>query len=133
MCNIGECFNLVYDHHILWSLTVMFGSWLIRISNYSTTLGCTIVFIIQLCFLISEYLDPTELNLTMRRVDLDDLEEFPLVFTFCIRPGLNMTELKRVGYPDIDNYFWGTMSTSGDNDIGWDGKDSSLSPAGNSF
>ena len=110
----------------------MLGSWLVRISHYLATLGCTVIFITQLCFLIQEYLDPTELNMTMKRVNLGDLKEFPLVFKFCIRPGLNMTELNMEGYTNIDNYFWGLLSQE-DYDVGWDGKNSSLSPAGDYF
>ena len=60
---------------------------------------------------------------------LDQLGEFPLIFQICVRPGLNMTELKNFGYDDIDSYFWGIRG-SNDSDVGWDGKDASISPAG---
>ena len=100
------------------------------------TFGCFIVFVMQLGYLIPEYIEPTKLNRNTEIINVADLEEFPLVFKFCIRPGLNMTELKRAGYPDIDNYFWGTMHStldSWDPDVGWDGKNSSLSPAGDNL
>ena len=93
------------------------------------TFGCFIVFVIQLGYLIPEYIEPTKLNRNTEIINLADLEEFPLVFKFCIRPGLNMTELKRAGYPNIDNYFWDIIFAD-DTDVGWDGTDSSLSPAG---
>ena len=95
--------------------------------------GCFIVFVIQLGYLIPEYIEPTKLNRNTEIINLADLEEFPLVFKFCIRPGLNMTELKRAGYPNIDFYFWGIMHSAWDTDVGWDGKNSSLSPAGDNF
>ena len=91
------------------------------------------MFIIQLCNLIPEYVNPTELNLTMKKVNLNELEEFPLVFKFCIRPGWNMTRLNEHGYLDIDRYFWGWIDSMYEDpyyDVGWDGKDANVSPAG---
>ena len=85
----------------------------------SSSFGCFIVFVIQLGYLIPEYIKPTKLNRNTKIITLGELEEFPFVFKFCISPGLNMTELKRAGYPNIDDYFWGIMSAD-DTDVGWE-------------
>ena len=58
--------------------------------------GCSLVFVIQLGYLIPEYIEPTKLNRNTEIINLADLEEFPLVFKFYIRPGLNMTELNKI-------------------------------------
>ena len=65
----------------------------------------------------------------MEIVKKDQLEEFPLLFQFCLRPGFNMTELKNHGYGYLDNYFWG-MTDTRYNDIGWGGKNGTLTPEG---
>ena len=91
--------------------------------------GCSLVFVIQLGYLIPEYIKPTKLNRNTEIITLGDLEEFPLVFKFCIRPGWNLTELRAHGYPDIDLFFWGQTDTY-DYDVGWEGNASNISPAG---
>ena len=94
------------------------------------SLGFTAIFLYQLTHLVSDYLQPSELNTVMEVDQLDQLGKFPLIFQICVRPGLNMTELKHFGYGDIDSYFWGITRGSNDSDVGWDGKDASISPAG---
>ena len=100
------------------------------LGTYRTILSlvCSAIFLIQLVILVSNYVQPTELNTAMKIVKLEQLDEFPLVFQFCIRPGFNMTKLKHNGYYDMDNYFWGTAE--GSKDVGWAGNDTSISPAG---
>ena len=101
------------------------------LGTYRTILSLVFstIFLIQLGVLVSNYVQPTELNTVMKIVKLDQLDEFPLVFQFCIRPGFNMTELRRHGYStDMDNYFWGIVS--GSKYVGWAGNDTSMSPAG---
>ena len=92
--------------------------------------GCSLVFVIQLGYLIPEYIEPTKLNRDTEIIALADLAEFPLVFKFCIRPGWNMTELRAHGYPSIDLLFWGQTDYY-DYDVGWEGNESNISPAGN--
>ena len=91
--------------------------------------GCSTVFIIQLCYLIPEYIKPTKLNQNTEIITLDDIEEFPFVFHFCISPGWNMTELRAHGYLDIDYFFWG-MTDPDDYDVGWEGNASIITPKG---
>ena len=100
------------------------------LGTYRTILSlvCSTIFLIQLGVLVSNYVQPTELNTVMKIVKLDQLDEFPLVFQFCIRPGFNKTALQYHGYSNVDIYFWG--SVSGSKDVGWAGNDTSMSPAG---
>ena len=100
------------------------------LGTYRTILSfvCSAIFLIQLGVLVSNYVQPTELNTVMNIVKLDQLDEFPLVFQFCIRPGFNMTALQNHGYHTMDDYFWG--SVSGSKDVGWAGNNTSISPAG---
>ena len=103
------------------------------LATYRTILSLVFstIFLIQLGILISNYVQPTELNTVMKIVKLDQLDEFPLVFQFCIRPGFNMTALQYHGYRTMDDYFWG--SVSGSKDVGWAGNDTLISPAGKSL
>ena len=94
------------------------------------SLGFSAIFLFQLSHLVSNYLHPSELNTVMEVDKLDKLGEFPLIFQICVRPGLNMTELTQFGYKDVDSYFWGQTRGSDGSDVGWDGKDASISPAG---
>ena len=92
------------------------------------TFAFSVIFLIQLGHLISKYVQPTELNTVMKIVKKGQLEEFPLVFQFCLRPGFNMTELENHGYAKLDNYFWGWTETS--YNVGWGGKNGPLTPEG---
>ena len=89
----------------------------------------SVIFLIQLGHLICKYVQPNQLNTVMEIVKKDRLDEFPLVFQFCLRPGFNRTELKNHGYGKVDNYFWG-MTYTRKNDIGWGSKNGSLTPEG---
>ena len=95
------------------------------------TLAFSVIFLIQLGHLTSKYVEPTELNTVMEIVKKDQLE-FPLLFQFCLRPGFNMTELKKHGYINLDFYFWGTTDWT-DEDVGWGGINGSLTPEGNAL
>ena len=89
------------------------------------------IFLAQFGFLLFGYIQPTQLNTVTKVVKKDTLEEFPLLFQFCLRPGFNMTVLKRNGFTNMDNYFWGTAwNGKWDNDIGWGGENSSITPEG---
>ena len=91
-----------------------------------------IVFLIQFGFLFSGYIHPSQLNSVTKIVKKGQLEEFPLMFQFCLRPGFNITLLKRNGYTNMDNYFWGTNRTDDkyNSDVGWGGGSSLLTPEG---
>ena len=95
------------------------------------------IFVVQFGFLLFGYIQPSQLNTVTKIVKKDQLGDFPLLFQFCLRPGFNMTVLKRNGYTSMDNYFWGTNdgSTAWDEEpdtdiIGWGGGNSSLTPEG---
>ena len=81
----------------------------------------SVIFLIQLGHLISKYVQPNRLNTVMEIVKKNRLDEFRLVFQFCLRPGFNRTELKKHGYGKVDDYFWG-MTNERQNDVGWAGK-----------
>ena len=89
----------------------------------------SIIFLVQFCHLISRFVRPTQLNTVMEMVRMDQLEEFPLLFKFCVRPGLNATVLEEHGYSSVDQFFWGWTKSSY-NDIGWAGDKALISPAG---
>ena len=92
------------------------------------------IFLVQFGFLLFGYIQPSELNTVTKVVKQDLLEEFPLLFQFCLRPGLDMTVLKNNGFTNMDNYFYGVNgSNEWDTDIGWGGENSSLTPEGLSF
>ena len=106
--------------------------WLCCNHHFLITLGCCVVFTIQLSFLIPGYIRPTQLNTVMERILLQEMEDFPLVFRVCVRPGFNISRLQELGYPSMEEYFWGWMD---DNytDIGWAGRgrnSSIMSPGG---
>ena len=89
-------------------------------------------FVIQLVHLFPNYVQPDQLNTVMEIVKLKQLEEFPLVFKVCLRPGFNMTVLANHGYFTTDQYFWGTNDFGwAPSDVGWAGKNGSVNPAGN--
>ena len=66
----------------------------------------------------------------MEIVKKDQLEEFPLLFQFCLRPGFNTTVLKSHGFQKVDDYFWGVKFTKNDTDVGWGGENGTLTPRG---
>ena len=61
------------------------------------SLGFTAIFLYQLSHLVSNYVQPSELNTVMEVGKLDQLGEFPLIFQICVKPGFNMTVLKHFG------------------------------------
>ena len=71
-----------------------------------------IIFLFQFGQLSSSYIHLTELNTVMEIVKKDQLEEFPLLFQFCLRPGFNTTVLKSHGFQKVDDYFWGMKITN---------------------
>ena len=87
------------------------------------------IFVVQFGSLLFGYIQSSQLNTVTKVVKQDELVEFPLLFQFCLRPGFNMTAQKNNGYTNIDNYFWG-MDEEPDTDIGWGGRNSSLTPEG---
>ena len=89
----------------------------------------SIIFLVQFCHLISRFVRPTQLNTVVEVVRMEELEEFPLVFKFCMRPGWNATALEEHGYSSVDQFFWGWTKSSY-NDVGWGGENASDSPAG---
>ena len=92
--------------------------------------ACMAIFLVQFGHLLSGYIHPTELNTVMEIVKKDKLEEFPLLFQFCLRPGFNTTVLKSHGFQKVDDYFWGMKSTKHYTDVGWGGENGSLTPGG---
>ena len=90
----------------------------------------SVIFLVQLGILISNYVNPTNLNTVMEIAKLDQLDKFPLVFQFCLRPGFDKTVLYKHGYSSIDGFFWGIALAENESDVGWDGKNTSISPAG---
>ena len=88
-----------------------------------------VIFLYQMGHLISSHVKPTRLNTIMEIVKKDQLDEFPLVFKFCVRPGFNVTELQLHGYETTDKFFWGWKESSYYN-VGWAGENASINPAG---
>ena len=106
-----------------------------RMYKFLISLVFLFAFVVQLFFLILNYFRPTELNTVMERVDRENLEEFPLVFRTCLRPGLKMDKMKDHGYATVENYFYGIMSDNESN-VGWAGTPRNLaviSPSGKVF
>ena len=54
------------------------------------------------------------------QISLKELNNFPVVFDFIVRPGFDMEELVQEGYNDIDDYFFG-RSNSNSTVFGWGG------------
>ena len=92
--------------------------------------ACLAIFLVQFGHLLSGYIHPTELNTVMEIVKKNQLEEFPLLFQFCLRPGFNTTVLKSHGFQKVDDYFWGVKITKSYTDVEWGGENGSLTPEG---
>lgn len=51
---------------------------------------------------------------------LNELDSFPVVFDFIVKPGFNVEKLNETGYKDNDDYFYG-RSKFNSTVIGWGG------------
>ena len=107
----------------------LFGQVLRRYRQF-LRFACLAIFLVQFGHLLSGYIHQTELNTVMEIVKKDQLEEFPLLFQFCLRPGFNTTVLKSHGFQKVDDYFWGMKITKNYTDVGWGGENGSLTPGG---
>ena len=82
-------------------------------------LFCISVFAVQLFYLLPSYLSPTMTLTEMKDVELKDLD-FPFDFVICVRPLLNDTTLKQLGYNDSIHYKYG-RSKFNSSFVGWGG------------
>ena len=89
------------------------------IQRYMLPIACFIFFVIHSSIVGWQEIFPSETFTTVKEKKLDEIE-FPAVFKICIYPSANNTELAKVGYKDIWNYFTGRSSFN-KNIYGWAG------------
>ena len=82
-------------------------------------LFCTALFLYQLAKLLPSYFDPSLTNTVVSEMQLKDVD-FPLNIKVCVRPGLNKTALKELGYLDKAMFIVGRSRFNGSL-IGWGG------------
>ena len=76
------------------------------IKRHILPITCFIFFLVHSAIIGWQQLFPSETFNHVREKKLDDIE-FPSIFKICINPSANLTELKKVGYDNIWNYFIG--------------------------
>ena len=81
--------------------------------------GCLTAFIVQMGILASNQINPRATVSNMEEKSLDNID-FPVVFKICIKPAFNISELYRVGYASIWEYFIGQSRHNG-SVFGWGG------------
>ena len=89
------------------------------IQHHILPITCFILFVVHSSIVGWQELFPSETFTNVKEKKLDEIE-FPAVFKICIYPSANMTELAKVGYKDIWNYFIGRSSLN-KNIFGWAG------------
>ena len=65
-------------------------------------LPCVAAFLVQITTLADEMINPTQTVVNTRRLNLSQLEAFPVVFKLCIQPGYNQTAIWEAGYSEVD-------------------------------
>ena len=74
----------------------------------------------QTKFLTRGFFYPTTTGTRLEEMPLKDLKQFPLLARLCVRPGFDITALRRAGYYNTDHYFAGKSMFNGSL-IGWAG------------
>ena len=64
-------------------------------------LPCVAAFLVQITTLADEMINPTQTVVNTRRLNLSQLEVFPVVFKLCIQPGYNQTAIWEAGYSEV--------------------------------
>ena len=64
-------------------------------------LPCVIAFLVQITTLADEMINPTQTVVNTRRLNLSQLNVFPIVFKLCIQPGYNQTAIWEAGYGEV--------------------------------
>ena len=65
-------------------------------------LPCVIAFLVQITTLADEMINPIQTVVNTRRMNLSQLETFPVVFKLCIQPGYNQTAIWDAGYSEVN-------------------------------
>ena len=81
--------------------------------------GCTIAFSVQMILLTRALMYPEHTVSRIFRKNLT-IQEFPVVFKICIKPGFDKEALKETGYENVFSYFWG-ISQYNKSLLGWAG------------
>ena len=76
-------------------------------------LFCTSLFLYQLIKLLPSYFAPTLTHTEVAQMQLKDIDDFPLNIKVCVRPGLNKTALKQLGYVDKVMFIMGRSQLNG--------------------
>ena len=105
--NIHTC--LTHSNTIA-SLGKMFISWHICIMEKQNVLSwffkfallaCVTAFLVQITTLADEMINPAQTVVNTDRLNLSQLETFPVVFKLCIQPGYNQTAIWEAGYSEV--------------------------------
>ena len=80
------------------SNTIASHSWFFKFA----LLACVTAFLVQITTLADEMINPAQTVVNTHRLNLSQLETFPLVFKLCIQPGYNQTALWEAGYSEVD-------------------------------
>ena len=80
---------------------------------------CFCVFLAQLFNLLKSYVSPTTTNTYVEEMPLESID-FPLEIILCVKPGLNATALRSLGYHDAFAYILG-YSRYNSSLVGWVG------------
>ena len=89
-------------------------------------LFCICIFLIQLFQLLPSYFAPTLTHTEVRELPLNGMGEFPLDLKMCVKPGLNNTALKQLGYTTA--YYYTVGINPEFSLIGWGGHDNQSGP-----
>ena len=82
---------------------------------------CFSIFSVQLFNLLKSWVSPTTTNTYVEEIPLK-IMDFPLDIILCVRPGLNATALKNLGYSDAISYVVGGNEFN-QSLVGWGGHD----------
>ena len=71
--------------------------------------------------LLRSYFYPSKINTRLEEIPLKNLKSFPLLAKLCVRPGFDISALRRAGYYNTNHFFAGISKFEKDHFVGWAG------------
>ena len=71
--------------------------------------------------MLRSYFYPSKINTRLEEIPLKNLKSFPLLAKLCVRPGFDISALRRAGYYNTNHFFAGKSKFEKDHFVGWAG------------
>ena len=88
------------------STTIQVSNFLCRNPWLVLPAGCTLAFLVQMIVLTQSLLNPSQ-TISQTKIENVTLENFPVLFRICIKPGFDDEALQDAGYENAFKYFVG--------------------------